>query len=308
VFAAIAGVPPELVAPDAIAAVDFSDEAARNAFYDGILAHPMMMEVPDPSRPAGEGNLTPSCSTMNGIAYPPRRIVEVVKGFGESGVLQSICQDDFGPAMDAIIEVIAKQLGAVCLPRPLVRDSDGLVACNVVWELPVAGQAPMGTPVTCGDAPYLSVPEKGRLETDAGGKVCVVSQIPVVNKAQGMGDGWFYDDFSDDVTRDCPADTPQRITFTNPAKPKTGVVVKLECLDEKQSLAKNRTDILTGDDVYQPSVGDPCDEVLTAAGQTLMGDAACAVTLKPDAPDTRDGTKDGTDTSMFCHPDCGEVK
>lgn len=306
IFAAIVGVPPDLVSEDKIAAVDFSDEAARNAHYDGILNDPRMVEVPDPALMMGEGNLTPSCKTANGTAYPPRRFVDVVRGFGESGVLQSICQDDFGPAMDAIIEVIAKQLGAVCLPRALVRDSDGLVGCNVVWELPVPGQAPMGTPTSCGDVPYLKTPEKGRQTTDAGGQVCVVQQLAVMNKAtqptDGISDGWFYDDFTDDVAQDCPAATPQRVAFTNSAKPKTGVVVKLECLNEAQSLANNRTDLLTGVDVYQPSVGNPCDEVVTPSGMMLMGDAACAVTLKSDASDP-DDTKDGRDTRMFCHPE-----
>lgn len=303
VFAAIVGVPPDLVSEDALKAVDFSDEAARNAYYDGILGDPRMQNVPDPSRPPGEGNLTPSCMTDNGIAYPPRRITQAVKGFGESGVLQSICQDNFGPAMDAIIEVIAKQLGAVCLPRSLVRNSDGLVGCNVVWELPVPGQAPMGTPTDCSALPYLSVPEKGKMTTDAGGAVCVVSQLAVMNKVTEMGkEGWYYDDFSTEVAQDCPAAAPQRIAFSKDAKPRTGVVVKLECLNESQSLANNRTDIMTGKDVFQPGVGDKCDEITTKTGQVLMGNEACAVTLKNGAADP-DGTKDGKDSRMFCHPE-----
>jgi hypothetical protein len=36
--------------------------------------------------------------------------VEVARGFGASGMVQSICQDDFGPAMDAIVRVIGRRL------------------------------------------------------------------------------------------------------------------------------------------------------------------------------------------------------
>ena len=86
-------------------------------------------------------SLVPSCRNGASKAYPPRRIVEVARGFGANGTVHSICQNDFGPAIDAIIEVIARQLGAVCLPRPLVRNKDGMVGCNVVWELPPSERA-----------------------------------------------------------------------------------------------------------------------------------------------------------------------
>ena len=234
------------------------------------------------------------------MAFPPIRIVQVAQQFGEAGIIQSICQDDFGPAMDAIIEVIAKQLGAVCLPRALVRDSDGLVGCNVVWELPPPGTAPTGTPTQCADRPYLSSPEEGRTTTDQDGQVCVVHQLAVVGgtpaNTDGQDQGWFYDDFSEDVQKDCSAATPQRVAFTPAAKPETGVTVKLECLNETQSLANTRTDLRS--QIYQPSVGSKCDEFVVPtgysnAGMTLMGAQACEVTLQ-------DGSKD---TGMFCHPE-----
>ena len=119
IFAAIAGVPPDLVDQTHLANVDFSDEAQRDAFYENILDDPRMQETVDPAYDAtpGAGNLLPSCTTDTGKAYPPRRIVQVAQQFGANGIVQSICQDDFGPALDAIIDMIGKQLGAVCLPR-----------------------------------------------------------------------------------------------------------------------------------------------------------------------------------------------
>jgi hypothetical protein len=115
-FSAIVGVPPDLVDAAALAAVDFSDAANRNAYYDQMLADPRMIEVPEPGRPPGQGILSPSCvrANMDGtpaLAYPPRRIVETVKGFGENGRVQSICQDDLSVAVDAILELMAPHLG-----------------------------------------------------------------------------------------------------------------------------------------------------------------------------------------------------
>jgi hypothetical protein len=101
VFAAITGVPTDLVADPS--SVD----------YDAILADPRMQNVEDPANP---GLLTPSCDIMDrGKAFPPRRIVETAREFGTSAVVQSICQEDFGPAMGAVIEGIAIPLGEGCL-------------------------------------------------------------------------------------------------------------------------------------------------------------------------------------------------
>jgi hypothetical protein len=124
VFAAITGVPQNLVSQEVLGATDFSDEAARNKFYDNILNDPRMQQTVDPGTMPGTGmgNLTPSCTRIDATgnvskAYPPRRIVQLAKLFGENGMVQSICQEDFGPAMDAIINVMAKRFGkgAGCL-------------------------------------------------------------------------------------------------------------------------------------------------------------------------------------------------
>jgi hypothetical protein len=297
IFAGIVGVPEDLVDADARANVDFEDETARNNYYNGILADPRMVEVPDPMRPVGQGNLTPSCIRTNSdgtpaLAYPPRRFVEVAKGFGENGVIQSICQDNFGPAMDAIIEVIAKNLGAVCLPRPLVRKADGTVGCNVVWELPAPNAAaPPTTPRDCNGLPYLMVPEGGRdTETSEGGKVCTVFQLPVVGDAIPAGDGWYYDDFSLDVMTECSPDQRQRIAFGANSAPPTGVVVKLECLNETQVVANTRTDLR--DAANAPSIGTPCSGIIGRDGNPVPPDQVCWLTLN-------DNT---VDKSMFCNP------
>lgn len=101
VFAAITGVPPDLVAD------------AERIDYDAILADERMTAVESSTSP---GTLVPSCDVEGrGQAYPPRRIVETVRDLAPASVVQSICQEDFGPAMGAVIEGIAIPLGEACI-------------------------------------------------------------------------------------------------------------------------------------------------------------------------------------------------
>jgi hypothetical protein len=117
-FAAIAGVPTDLVDKAALSAVDLGDEQARNGLYDHILGDTRMQEVIDPTTNPGSGlgNLLPSCkrrdaaSGLDIVAAPPRRIVQLAKLFGAQGIVQSICQDDFTQATDAIVTLIGEQL------------------------------------------------------------------------------------------------------------------------------------------------------------------------------------------------------
>jgi hypothetical protein len=71
----------------------------------------------------GLGNLRPSCQTPRGVAYPPRRIVEVARQFGENGIVQSICDDDLGRAIDAIASMIGRQLRTGKAARPAATGS-----------------------------------------------------------------------------------------------------------------------------------------------------------------------------------------
>jgi len=266
---------------------------------DDTLRHSCVEDV----LPAG-GN---QAAGQLGAADPPIRIVNVAKGFGANGIVQSICQPDFGPALDSIIALIGRQLDSVCLPRPLVRSSSGTVGCNVIWELPPAGQAMPGTPTTCGGQfPWLTTPPANEQQTaeKSGGQICRVVQLPVQPGSDGKPspqtaqlngqsfvDGWYYDDFSNDV-KTCLGTTKQRLSFTPNAKPPTGVTVKLDCLNERQSLSNSRTDIVT--QKAQPTVGASCEDMKAQK----RGDAACYVQLlQPSAK-----WPDGIDKSMFCHP------
>jgi len=79
VFAAITGVPTDLVDAKTLSAVDFTNDAIRDQFYDNILNDPRMMETIDPATNpgTGSGNLKPSCVLTDAqgnleTAQPPR--------------------------------------------------------------------------------------------------------------------------------------------------------------------------------------------------------------------------------------------
>jgi hypothetical protein len=98
VFAAIVGVPTDLVDENARAVVKFSEASQRDAYYDRILAD-SRMQADIVTLPNGELRLRPSCSKPALVpggdpqtADPPRRIVQLAKEFGENGIVQSICQ------------------------------------------------------------------------------------------------------------------------------------------------------------------------------------------------------------------------
>jgi hypothetical protein len=119
VLGAIVGVPTALVAPEALAAVDLADPVQREAFYERLLADPMMQQRVDTlgTDSPDDDRMLPSCESPNGLAYPPVRIVETARAFGRDAIVQSICQDDFGPAIDAILGAISRASAAACIAR-----------------------------------------------------------------------------------------------------------------------------------------------------------------------------------------------
>lgn len=305
IFAAIVGVPPETVSPEVLARTDLKDDGARAGFYRNILDHPAMQisVVKSPDGNTDLDEVRTSCLTGTGKAYPPRRIVEVASGFGGNGIVQSICQSDFTPAVDAIIDLISAKLGAVCLPHPLVRSNDGKVNCDVIWELPKPGMAASNTPTSCSDPgfPFLRpVGDDEKPQTATGGARCRVPQlavqgaagaqqpVPTMNEAELFSEGWFYDTFTADWREQCvPTGQPHRIGYSAQASPPKGVTIQLDCLDQTQRLETQRSDLATGE---QPAIGDACSDV-ERNGEILSGDAACALKLADGTPDMH----------MFCH-------
>jgi len=234
-FGAIVGVAPELVSADARAGVDFANEASRDAYYDRILAHESMQYRPVMEDMPALANLAPSCSRMDAAgqpaeAYPPRRIVEVAKGIGENAFVQSICQDDFGPAMDLLADLLAKKVGQRCLPRPIARNPAGKIDCELIWQLPPASGASAGAPVACEERAYLRPVGAQHPKLNAlGGVNCSVDQLTVsAASVVAPGQGFYYDDFSDQRAT-CQGGAQQRIAFTDMAGPPETVGVYVDC-------------------------------------------------------------------------------
>ncbi len=115
-FFAIAGVPPDLVDESRRARFTFERGSTRNAFYDELLADPRMQARRAEGASEGEARQAPACtSSATGPAYPARRLTEVARSFGRHGLVQSSCQDDYRPAIDAFARAIARRLGTPSL-------------------------------------------------------------------------------------------------------------------------------------------------------------------------------------------------
>jgi hypothetical protein len=298
VYAAIAGVP--------------TNATSATATFDQILAAPEMQEMIDPTMMT---RLRPSCNVAGrGIAFPPRRIVEVARGLdqrGSNGLVYSICQADFTPALDAIIDKIADVLGGTCLPRALNPDDTGLVDCDVIEVLPASGEFTQCT--------QIDGREFVTTETDSVAgtvhEVCRVIQIaPDEAVTVPPPAGWFYDTGAD-VQMRCP-ETPQRITFTMGNEPKTGTLVRLECLQPVQaSMGPAFLDIdspcnpttdtvcpagLPLGDKQCPAYDLVCDNVTRTWERGCASDANCAAGWRCDTART------GVGAGAICrNPTCG---
>ena len=223
VFAAITGIPED----NALDRANFNSDADR---YAAILADGAMTEVPNPAEDDTQGQtLTPACvaSDGSGAAAPGRRIVETMQGLaaGNTGVgtvVESICAADYAPALNAIVDRIAAALRQLCLPRPLNRNSQNLVGCEVREVQPEGA--------TCANAGRGREPEA--VSNEDGREVCRVTQLPS-DASAGVPDGlgWFYDDFTPETVSACAFNPEQqRVTFTEGSAPETGARIRFECL------------------------------------------------------------------------------
>ena len=214
IFGAIVGIPTEL---------------REDVTIDDILKREDMQFKADPNNPMLPN---PSClrdnpedRTKTDKAYPPRRFLQVAKEFGENAVLHSICAEDYKPALDRLIERIAKQLKGNCLPRQLRPNAEGIVECRVYELL-------NNEDTTCvkerghadGPPEERTIRESGRTVKR---KACLMNQVPVINNKPAAKAGWYYDDFSPDL-EECNEGEKQRIAFTFGELP-SGAGATFEC-------------------------------------------------------------------------------
>ena len=84
------------------------DVSSCTGFGDALtdcLAEPAMQEQIDPALTT---QLIPSCNTLMGLAFPPRRFVQLAQRFGVNAVVGSICTDDYGGVLQSFASRIVE--------------------------------------------------------------------------------------------------------------------------------------------------------------------------------------------------------
>ncbi len=229
VVAAIAGIPPDLVAmsEDQLSAEDIMTAAD----FEGILNDPRMIETIDYSPEGGGNRLFPSCDVPGlGVTFPPRRIVEFVRdvdAVGNNGMVQSVCQADWTGTVRAVSRVIGRTMRGACLSLQIAGASGAPLAtgehadCALLERLPDDGSCPAG-----------------RIDRglDGGQRVCQVCQ-------QGEGEAPYETDFRGESLAACAGRSAHwfyttedpdcagrgKIEFTDGDEPTSGSILRLEC-------------------------------------------------------------------------------
>jgi hypothetical protein len=177
-----------------------------------------------------ENVLVPSCESDMGEAYPPVRIAELVYSFGRNGVLQSICQTDWGSALRVITQAIQDILPSSCVDRDTPLDPE---RCRVVSVLGSGAACPdpadsEGPRRATGSQVDLGLDDSGRRRCEVlpadydrdgcpDGATCPASDFP-----DGL-QGWFFTDDTDD----CPLG---EIRLTGAQVTEGAIELRLECL------------------------------------------------------------------------------
>ncbi|MBI2893448.1 MAG: hypothetical protein HYY06_07835 [Deltaproteobacteria bacterium] len=201
--------------------------------FQCLLDHPKMQEVVDNSAEGQGERLTPSCDVPGlGEAFPPRRIVEFIKQInheGNNGIVQSICEADFGPAMRAITSLIQSKVLGACLARPLDPNASNQVRCIVQETLTTSDDCPPGRidlGVT-GEQRRCQICQKGDGEGDRT-RDELGQDLTECSRFNASGDYWEY--VPGDQSADCPS--TGKVNFQGSAVPLAGSVVHLECLSK----------------------------------------------------------------------------
>jgi hypothetical protein len=226
-FGAITGVPEDL-----IATMPNSEDLRRDDWYETLLADPRMQATI-----RDDGTLQPVCESALASATPARRIAQAAQSFGRSGQLASICAPSWTQAIAPLLasSIALRTVGGVCLPRKPVRGADGSTQCHVTLTLPLPGTADETTPTSCSERASLrelSPPER----TVDGRAVCELQQLAVTGLPDTpqltAGEGWFFDDFSNERACNCPTGACNTVFFA-PSLPAAGVMASIECFETR---------------------------------------------------------------------------
>ncbi|NMC72571.1 MAG: hypothetical protein GYA57_21290 [Myxococcales bacterium] len=186
------------------------------------LGRPIMEYRVDPASP---GTLLPACTNPSGWghALPGRRLVEAATLLGKQASVYSICNDDWRPAMQGILDLIQGAIDRVCFPHELALDPATCQAqCDVVEILSDDRACPAGRSEA--DPPTVTEPD-GRVR-----RRCVIPQAARVPNPDGScpttaASGWYYVPRAQSGAADC-----DQVLFAPDAVPAALSDTRLECL------------------------------------------------------------------------------
>lgn len=273
-YLVVAGFPQELARE-----ANWMSGTQRAAFVADTLLRDPAMTATGPDAVA--------CSRDGETARPARRLAGLaVEGIQSDHRLISLCDDSvYDQALDHFDPGI--QYDAVCGTWERdVRDAEGYMPCEVIWELPTGPIPGFPTvPTRCEERPELleALPDVG----ESGGARCAVRQRPVPYDADGrllapVGSGvaWVVADEGQ-----CEGHIVQE--YSEDAYPPVGVDIRVRC---HRSYASGVPSSTSGG----AQAGDRCDGIPVpgreqVAQPHVRGDAYCS-----GMPDDEPG--------LFCHP------
>jgi hypothetical protein len=208
------------------------------ADWEGSLDDLRGMVIEDSSE---EGGLRPSCRSTHGAAVPPVRLAQFTQAFGENGLMESICNDDWTASIQAIGRKIGEMLPSQCIARELpvpVTPQQCRVVESLSDDRPCPGE-------TSDQTRLRSSGWQLDLGVTDGRRECQL--LPADYDGDGRSDsdldGWFYRLGSEDSS--CPGE----IAFTPSAVPQPGSRTSIECL----------TSLCSARQTCEMELGESCD-------------------------------------------------
>ncbi len=197
-FMALVGTPVDLVASS------FPE-------YEPLLADPRLAQTEiDLDGEAGADALAPSCDTDAGLAYPPRRIIELAYGLSGAGFatsVDSLCAGDLARRLEALRQHVGGTLSSGCIVLPL--GAGGTYpprGCDMHVVLP--------RDMRCEELHLILLDVERRrvgvTDTLVEREVCWLPEVR--RESVGIDVGFYVDDFSDEVRAECVR-SPEPIRF-----------------------------------------------------------------------------------------------
>lgn len=175
----------------------------------------------------------------------------------------------------------------LCLITPLLRDDDGSVQARVLYQL----SAESG--IECTDKPYLR-PVGGELREShlrehPGGELCELNQLAVIESDGGAptvasGDGFYYDDFSQEAEEDCGSSSAGRVVINVGARAWDAESVIVSTTEARGSDGSAQPELVCNPQRGSEPVGTPClpaqryydrHQVILETRSEACGDGVC---------------------------------